>query len=216
MPEEINRIVTDRISDFLFCPTSNAVNNLKKEGIFKNVHNVGDLMFEINLYIQQLNKEKKRVRVGKFSDQQFILLSIHRQESTSSLNKFLQLLEYTHEFSTQEKMKIFFPIHPRLKKWRKEIEKFKQILIMSPLSYLETQYLLSKCNYVFTDSGGLQKEAYFHKVLCVTLRHETEWIETIDNGWNRLWTNKNYKPQKIINEYGNGKTSKEILKYINI
>ena len=216
MPEEINRIVTDRISDFLFCPTSNAVNNLKKEGIFKNVYNVGDLMFEINLYIQKLNKERKKVVGEKYSDQPFILLSIHRQESTSSLKKFLQLLEYTNEFARQEKMKIFFPIHPRLKKWRKEIEKFKQVLILSPLGYFETQDLLSKCNYVFTDSGGLQKEAYFHKVLCVTLRHETEWTETIDNGWNRLWTNKNYQPQKIINEYGNGRTSKEILKHINI
>ena len=128
----------------------------------------------------------------------------------------MQLVDYTQEFAENENMKIFFPIHPRLNKWKEKIKKFKNIFILPPLSYFEIQQFISNSNFVFTDSGGLQKEAYFHKVLCVTLRKETEWIETIRNGWNRIWTNKNYHPKRKIDEYGSGKTSKRILNCLNL
>ena len=216
MPEEINRIITDRISKFLFCPTTNAVKNLKKEGILKNVYNVGDLMYEIHLNVRKFYKKIKITERFENLNSKFILLSIHRQESTTCLKKFMQLVKYTHEFAENENMKIFFPIHPRLNKWKEEIKKFKNIFILPPLSYFEIQQFISNSNFVFTDSGGLQKEAYFHKVLCVTLRKETEWIETIRNGWNRIWTNKNYHPKRKIDEYGSGKTSKRILNCLNL
>lgn len=216
MPEEINRTITDRISEFLFCPTTDAVKNLKKEGIFKNVYNVGDLMYEIYLNMRNFYKKTKITERFENFDSKFILLSIHRQESTNCLKQFMQLVEYTYEFAEKENMKIFFPIHPRLKKWKEKIKKFKNIYILPPLSYVETQQFISHSNFVFTDSGGLQKEAYFHKVLCVTLRKETEWIETIKNGWNRIWTNQNYYPKRKINEYGSGKTSKSILNCLNL
>ena len=216
MPEEINRIITDRISKFLFCPTTNAVKNLKKEGILKNVYNVGDLMYEIHLNMRKFYKKIKIAERFENLNSKFILLSIHRQESTTCLKKFMQLVKYTHEFAENENMKIFFPIHPRLNKWKEEIKKFKNIFILPPLSYFEIQQFISNSNFVFTDSGGLQKEAYFHKVLCVTLRKETEWIETIRNGWNRIWTNKNYHPKRKIDEYGSGKTSKRILNCLNL
>ena len=216
MPEEINRIITDRISKFLFCPTTNAVKNLKKEGILKNVYNVGDLMYEIHLNVRKFYKKIKITERFENLNSKFILLSIHRQESTTCLKKFMQLVKYTHEFAENENMKIFFPIHPRLNKWKEEIKKFKNIFILPPLSYFEIQQFISYSNFVFTDSGGLQKEAYFHKVLCVTLRKETEWMETIRNGWNRIWTNKNYHPKRKIDEYGSGKTSKRILNCLNL
>ena len=141
------------------------------------------------------------------------MMTIHRQESTNKKN-FLNLMSYVDQFSKKNNIKILFPVHPRTKGLVEEFEEKYNFNQLEPLSYFEMQYLLEKASFVLTDSGGLQKEAYFHKVPCITLRSETEWVETIENGWNRLWTDKNYNCRQDIQDYGDGSSAKNIIKII--
>ena len=215
MPEEINRVLTDHVSDLLFCPTKTSLENLKKEGITKGVHHVGDVMYDATLFsIEMIHKPEFRKNVLPMK---FCFMTIHRSESTESFKKFQMIIDYAVEFSREKKLPIVFPVHPRTKKLIDEIPQRKKeiFLFKDPMSYMETQFCLSKASYVLTDSGGLQKESYFHHVPCVTLRSETEWVETIDSGWNRLWTCPNYQPRKEIIDYGYGKSAENILEIIN-
>lgn len=220
MPEEINRVLTDHVSALLFCPTQTAVNNLLKEGISKGVHLVGDVMNDATLYaIERIKEDGVLKKKFNFLPDRYAVMTVHRAESTQSLDEFQKIVAYAKNFSIENGLKIIFPVHPRTKKLVDELPKFPDFIMpIDPLSYFETQYLLAKATFVLTDSGGLQKEAYFHRVPCVTLRSETEWVETIDAGWNRLWTQDNYRDLSEITDYGHGdaafKIMKEILRFI--
>ncbi len=184
MPEEINRILTDQISDILFCPTQTAIDNLKKEGFEgKNIQisMSGDIMFDSALHYKV--KMKRPEGIGENST--FILVTIHRQENTDD-SKRLQNIVNALNMLAEEGNDLIWPIHPRT---RKIIEghgwpiNFKCI---SPVGYLEMLYLIDACSLVITDSGGLQKEAYFFNKYCLTLRDSTEWVELVKNGVNTL------------------------------
>lgn len=212
MPEEINRIVTDHVSDYLFCPTETAVNNLNNEGLTKGVHHVGDIMYDATLYAMDYIKTNFSVpQKLKGLPSEFAFMTMHRAESTESMEEFQAMMDYALDFAKDHDVKIIFPVHPRTKALVQKAQLDDTFIILEPLSYFETQYCLSKARFVLTDSGGLQKEAYFHRVPCITLRTETEWVETIECGWNRLWTVENYKPLKDITDYGEGDCAGEIL-----
>ncbi|MBP9722248.1 MAG: UDP-N-acetylglucosamine 2-epimerase (non-hydrolyzing) [Gammaproteobacteria bacterium] len=217
MPEELNRVVTDHISNLLFCPTEQAVINLKDENITNNVHLVGDVMHD-TLELVRENNYVKLADLKKFNleSKEYIVLTLHRAENTDDLIRLKDLLNYVANFGQNNKLKIVFPIHPRTKKLceSKNID-LSGFDLCEPFGYFYMQALLQHAAYIFTDSGGLQKEAYFHRVPCVTLRDETEWGETIDHGWNRLWTQKEYKPRTEILDYNiNNQVSKKILTII--
>jgi UDP-GlcNAc3NAcA epimerase len=217
MPEEINRILTDHISDILFCSTETAVDNLQKEGILKGVYFVGDIMYDSTLHaITRIEHDKSLEKKFSYLQSPFALMTIHRAESTQSINEFQKILNFAAEFAINNELNIIFTVHPRTRKImeRLPVALNKRFILLEPLSYLETQYCLTKASYVLTDSGGMQKEAYFHHVPCVTLRSETEWVETIENGWNRLWINPCYKDRKNISDYGNGTTANSIIKIL--
>lgn len=220
MPEEINRIITDRISNFLFCPTNNAINNLKKEGFDSfdvNLLNVGDIMYEGSLFYRKIKKRPNRIEDGKF-----ILSTFHRAENTDSKDNLMGILSALIEIAKSQR--VIVPLHPRTKKLIEKLNLPKgDILFIDPVSYLEMNWLLSNCDFVITDSGGLQKEAYFYSKPCITMRQQTEWIELIDNNVNILvGTNK----EKIVEAsnlswfkrigfnkllYGDGTTSSKII-----
>lgn len=216
MPEEINRILTDHISNLLFCPTFLAVANLKNEGVVSGVYHVGDIMYDATLFAKDFIRKNlvEFEKKFKFIQNDFVFMTIHRQESTSDIRIFSEFISYAVGFAKDANCKILFPVHPRIKNL---VERFKDnanFYFVEPLSYFETQYLLSNALCVLTDSGGLQKEAYFHQVPCVTLRSETEWVETIESGWNRLWEEKDYNPKKSIPDYGDGDSAKKILEVL--
>lgn len=218
MPEEINRILTDHVSTLLFCPTLSAVQQLKKEGIEKNVFHVGDVMYDATLHAKSRIAENMQLE-EKFSfiKNKYALLTVHRAESTHSPQAFKEIFDYVHQFSESENLKIVFPVHPRSKKLMEGLSESvkKNLICISPTSYFETQFLIQNAVYVITDSGGLQKEAYFHQVPCITLRSETEWVETIEAGWNRLWRSEKYEgPQKEISDYGQGDAAHKIVQEI--
>lgn len=212
MPEEINRVLTDHVSDFLFCPTKESVTNLENEGICKGVFHVGDVMYDASLYAKKLIKkeEKKYQEALKLHVGEFALMTIHRQESSSN-HEFSKIMQFAIDFAEEHNLKIIFPVHPRIRSLVDPYREKSRFKFLEPLSYVETQYAISKAHTILTDSGGLQKEAYFHGIPCVTLRSETEWIETIECGWNRLWTVEGYKTRTPIEEYGNGKGAEKIL-----
>ena len=213
MPEEINRVLTDHLSSFLFCPTMQAVKNLGMEGITVGVYHVGDIMYDATILAKDyIKKNQDKFNKSLMLDNvDFALMTIHREESTINQKNFSKFLCYANEFSKKNNVKILFIIHPRNRRFVKEYKENSNFYLMNPISYFETQFLLSKASFVITDSGGLQKEAYFHKVPCITLRSETEWVETIENGWNRLWTDNNYNLQKTIKDYGDGFCAKKII-----
>jgi UDP-GlcNAc3NAcA epimerase len=212
MPEEINRILTDHVSDYLFCPTKTAVDNLHNEGIKNGVHHVGDIMYDTTLYAMEYIKTNFSVPQNRMGlPEKFAFMTMHRAESTESREEFQALMDYALDFAKKHNLRIIFPVHPRTKALVQKAQLDKTFVILEPLSYFETQYCLSKARFVLTDSGGLQKEAYFHRVPCITLRTETEWVETIECGWNRLWTVENYKPRKDITDYGDGDCAGEII-----
>lgn len=212
MPEEINRVLTDHMASYLFCPTQTAVNNLKQEGIEGGVYHVGDIMYDVSLHSREYMKNISNIQC-KFSylPDQFIFMTIHRAESTRNKNKFREIIVYALDYARKNKLKIVFPIHPRIRSLIEQETLDGTFVLLDPLSYLETQYCLSKSRIILTDSGGLQKEAYFHKVPCVTLRSETEWTETVTHGWNRLWSVDRYAERKNIDEYGEGDSAEKIV-----
>lgn len=216
MPEEINRVLTDHMSAVLLCPTQTAIENLRTEGITKNVYLTGDVMYDATLFALEAFKKMPDIQQKmNFLPQDFIFMTVHREESTESVETFKKILIFAEQllkksFSTSD-TKIIFPVHPRTRKMFSQLQFSECFVLLDPLSYFETQYCLSKAQAVLTDSGGLQKEAYFHRVPCVTVRSETEWVETITQGWNRLWTVDHYAPRRIISDYGTGQNAETIL-----
>lgn len=174
MPEEINRILTDRISDVLFCPTSTAVDNLKKEGyenIDTKIINVGDVMLDVALFY------KERATKPKDSlPEQFVLCTVHRAENTDDVDRLKSIFESLEIIS--KTTPVVLPLHPRTKSKLISIDydfDNSKIKFINPVGYFEMIWLLQNCSFVMTDSGGLQKEAFFFKKQCITLRDETEW-----------------------------------------
>ena len=183
MPEEVNRILTDRISDILFCPTQTAINNLKNEG-YDNLDIemmlCGDVMYDAALFYA--DRSKRPESVAEHTD--FVLSTIHRQENTDDKTKLTSIFEALKKIA--QNRKVILPLHPRTVK---KLEGFgittgENIQIVEPVGYFEMIWLLSNCRCVITDSGGLQKEAFFFKKPCITVREETEWVELVENGVN--------------------------------
>lgn len=185
MPEEVNRILTDRISRILFCPTQTALDNLQKEGFAGfdcHLVNAGDVMFDAALFYT--NKARKPIQPIP-SD--FILATLHRAENTDNPERLTEIFEALGEVA--RKKKIVLPLHPRTRKivHNSGLDGLSDnIVVTEPLGYLNMIWLLKNCNMVMTDSGGLQKEAYFFKKPCITLREETEWTELTRAGVNIL------------------------------
>lgn len=224
MPEEINRILTDRISRLLFCPTQIAMDNLQKESISDwntgaNAVCSGDVMYDGVIFYKQLAEKPLNLNIND----DFILCTIHRAENTDDLSRLKNILYALNKIS-QEK-KIILPLHPRTKKILLSLDfDLTNISIIEPVGYLNMIWLINNCDLVMTDSGGLQKEAFFFGKPCLTLRDETEWIELVNMGVNKLVGAKTdrilqaYKEitdidiSKIdINPYGNGSASKAIV-----
>ena len=199
MPEEINRLITDHLADILFCPTETAVKNLKKEGITKGVFNVGDVMYDALLVNIKIATQRSRILKDiNLKPKTYHYATIHRAENTDKKENLKNILE---GFSKSKEL-IIFPIHPRTKKM---IDEFKlkisdNIKIVDPLGYLDNLVLMTNAKKILTDSGGVQKEAYFLKIPCITLRAETEWVETVRAGWNIL---AGTSPEKIVSNINN-------------
>lgn len=189
MPEEINRVLTDRVSQFLFCPTRQAVENLRREGIVEGVHLVGDVMLDAALHFSaQAEGRVDALRRLGLRPQLYVLATVHRPANTDDPERLASIVEAFVTAPTT----IVFPIHPRTEQalrrfgLRDKLAHAGNVLDLPPLSYLETLQLVRHARCIATDSGGMQKEAYFFGVPCVTLRDETEWVETVADGWNRL------------------------------
>jgi UDP-GlcNAc3NAcA epimerase len=211
MPEETNRILADRVSRWLFCPTSTAVENLKREGIAAGVHQIGDVMYDVALMMRDRAREKSTVltRLG-VSPGGFQLATLHRAENTDDRDALVRALDYLGEAAKQSPLVL--PLHPRTREAAARFAlDFGLIKLTEPVGYLDMMALLDGCTRVLTDSGGLQKEAYFFRKPCVTLRDATEWVETIEAGWNRLWIGRDYALRRDIAEYGDGTAAEKVV-----
>ncbi len=193
MPEELNRVATDHLSDLLFCPTQTAVRNLRREGITKGVFLTGDVMLDAVLSFRSLAEKRSRILPTLALEHSgYILLTIHRAENTESVAQIVGVLELL----THLNRPVVFPMHPRtrdrlagslrLRAQHKAVLNAENIRVIDPVSYLDMLELERHARLVITDSGGVQKEAYFLGVPCLTLRNDTEWMETLRGGWNRL------------------------------
>ena len=220
MPEEINRIITDKISDMLFCSSEKSVSQLEKEGITKNVFNVGDVMQDAFINFGKTAEAKFKLKtIIPFAKGEYNLLTLHRPSNTDDTEILQKIISAFEKINKPT----ILPVHPRVKDKIKKITLPKTLNVISPLSYFEMITVLKNCNKVFTDSGGLQKEAYWANKDCITIRNETEWIETLENNFNILAGND---PDKIIdayykknnaertNLYGDGKASEKIAETI--
>ena len=223
MPEEINRILTDRISSLLFAPTKRAVENLQREG-FENfdceIVCSGDVMYDVALYYKDRAKKPNMV-----FPKEFILCTLHRAENTEKLQKMKNIFEALNKISSQ--IPVIMPLHQRTQnKILVNNIQAENIYFIEPLGYLEMVWALQNCVMVATDSGGLQKEAYYFKKPCITLREETEWVELLEVGCNCLVgadAEKIYQAFKKMSDinlnfdallYGNGNASQKILEVI--
>jgi UDP-GlcNAc3NAcA epimerase len=187
MPEEINRIMTDHVSEFLFCPTDTAVKNLKDENITRHVYNIGDVMYDAVLYNRTLAEEKSHVlEQNGLEKNRYHLITIHRAENTDDVQNMNNILE---AFSKINTLKIW-PIHPRtkhkLEDYGIDLSTIPNLKIIDPVGYLDMLTLEANAQKIVTDSGGVQKEAYFMQVPCVTVREQTEWVETLESEANIL------------------------------
>ena len=189
MPEEINRILTDQISDLLFTPTKVAAQNLRKEGIDdKRIIPVGDVMFDaILLYSELANSRSKILKNLNLNKNEFILCTIHRAENTDDILRFTSIFKALNYIAKQ--IKIIMPVHPRTRKILNQLNFSLDLnmILINPIGYLDMLMLEKNSKLIITDSGGIQKEAYFNQVLCVTLRDETEWAETVNAKVNFLF-----------------------------
>ncbi|HQK57423.1 MAG TPA: UDP-N-acetylglucosamine 2-epimerase (non-hydrolyzing) [Candidatus Syntrophosphaera thermopropionivorans] len=198
MPEELNRIVADHLSDLLFCPTDAAMNNLAKEGLAERAYLVGDIMTDsLKLGLEMAKDNSDILNELTLNPGTFLLLTLHRPYNVDD-PKLLSLI--LSGLNSLKKL-IVFPVHPRTRNILCQIEpeKFNNIRFIEPLSYLDFLTLMQASEMILTDSGGIQKEAYIIGKLCITLRPETEWIETVKTGWNILLPPQSKEfPEKIL------------------
>lgn len=223
MPEEVNRVETDKISDVLFCSTRAAVDNLNKEKIKGSVYLVGDIMIDaLKLSINVAEKNSNVLEELNLKEKEFMIATVHRAGNTDDKIKLKRIVVAFAESGE----KIVFPVHPRTAKALKSYglnRKFENtnVAVVKPLSYTDMIVLEKNAKKILTDSGGMQKEAYFFKVPCITLRDTTEWIETVNDGWNILAgankpkildAIKNFNPKgRQREDYGNGNASSGIV-----
>ena len=224
MPEEQNRILTDHLATLLFCPTDTAVQNLATEGVTSGVVNTGDVMYDAVLFNSTIADDKSDIleRLG-LESRWYILATIHRAENTNSQERLTNLVNAFNESGE----KIVLPLHPRTHGF---LDKYnlrfgENVQIIEPVGYLDMLKLEKHAKKILTDSGGVQKEAYFMAVPCITMRDETEWVETVEYGWNRL-VGANYQSilDAILNFaggsgeqvqcFGTGDASKRIVEAI--
>ena len=227
MPEEHNRVLTDHCADLLFCPTQTAVMNLANEGITKGVYQVGDVMYDtIRQFFRIAEFKSNILKKLKLKPQEYYLATVHRPYNTDDPKALKEILETFFELDKP----VVFPVHPRTQKRihdngllaNRKIP--SSLLLLPPVGYLDMLSLQRNAQIILTDSGGMQKEAYFLGVRCLTLRSETEWPETVETGWNRLVPSKksdilkalehfpfpNAKPQV----YGNGTAANQCLRIL--
>ncbi|NLQ06423.1 non-hydrolyzing UDP-N-acetylglucosamine 2-epimerase [Cylindrospermopsis raciborskii] len=225
MPEEINRVLTDHVSQLLFTPTKTADQNLAREGIQENsVHRVGDVMYDASLYYSKCMQGNGSILDQSSLDtKNYILVTIHRAENTDYPDKLREIIRGLSGVT----LTVVWPLHPRTRKCLTELQLSMpdNIKLIEPVGYLDMLMLEKHAKFIVTDSGGVQKEAYFHQVPCITVREETEWIETVEAGWNCLvGANAEkivtalrmcYNPNKQITAlYGNGQAGLAIAKVI--
>jgi len=185
MPEEINRVVCDHLSALLFCPTVNAVKNLASEGISKGVHNVGDVMYDAMRYDLTIARKQpnvlKRLGLVKY---QYAMVTFHRAGNTDNVDRMMAIMHALGQLKTT----VMFPVHPRTKRTLTEsnLPVSPNVRMIEPVGHLDMLILEENANCILTDSGGIQKEAYLLGTRCITLREETEWVETVTAGWNKL------------------------------
>ena len=184
MPEEIKRIIADRLSTILFCPTETVVQNLAKEGIIKGAENVGDVMFDAALFYREQARIQSKILVKlELEEGNFALATCHRAENTDDRNRLAQIVEALAEIS--KILPVVFPVHPRTDAQLTE-SGLKQLLgnvrFIDPVSFIDMVALEQAVRVILTDSGGVQKESFFFGVPCITMRGETEWVETIQIG----------------------------------
>ncbi|MFV2049833.1 non-hydrolyzing UDP-N-acetylglucosamine 2-epimerase [Metabacillus sp. YM-086] len=224
MPEEVNRILTDHVSEFLFCPTDTAVQNLEKENITKNVFNVGDVMYDAVMYNQDIADKSTLMNDLGLTEKEFYLITVHRAENTEDPERMNNILD---AFSKVEGTKVW-PIHPRTKNKLKssviDLDAIPGLKVIEPIGYLDMLSLEKNAKKILTDSGGVQKEAYFVKTPCVTLRDETEWVETLHQDANILVGADTNKILEAVQApchsdyppiFGDGNTSEKIVKMIS-
>lgn len=227
MPEEVNRIVTDHVSDLLFCPTQTAVDNLAAEGITTGVHLTGDVMVDALLYNAGIAEESSKVLKDLgIVEGEYSVATVHRASNTDAEKNLRSIVDAFGEIDGP----IVFPAHPRTVKYLKEYDLYEHlpenIRLTEPLAYLDMLHLMRHAGVILTDSGGVQKEAYILKVPCVTLRENTEWVETLEDGWNVL---VGVDGEKIVamarqpapdaaqqkDQFGEGKSAVEICELIS-
>lgn len=188
MPEELNRILTDHCSDLLFCPTATAIRNLKEEGIIKGVHFTGDVMVDALLQNKKIAEKSTILEELDLKSKHYLLVTIHRASNTDNKENLSTIVDAFCELEEE----IVFPVHPRAAKYLKHyglyerLEATGHVKLVKPLGYFDFLKLANHAKKILTDSGGIQKEAYILKVPCITLRETTEWVETIEDGWNVL------------------------------
>ena len=223
MPEEQNRVVTDHLSELLFCPTDVAVDNLANEGLHHGVHMVGDVMYDAALLFAPVAATRPGPAAFGLARGSYVLVTVHRAAATDTLQALAALVTVLDGIGEPA----VFPVHPRTRHRLEEaglwdrVTKIPGLHLAPPVGYLDFTALLVAARAVVTDSGGVQKEAYFHGIPCVTLRDETEWVETVEGGFNRLTgmdaelvraglANRT-QPGERPNYYGDGNASERIV-----
>ncbi len=234
MPEEINRVLTDHVSSYLLCPGKNSVSNLMKEGFKPDgsesnplpggpimpvsadepiVANVGDVMYDVLLHSMKIAKKSSVMDDLPLKSKEYFLLTLHRAENTDEPERFRQIAGFVNGVS--EGRTVIFPAHPRTaKKILENGNPFgENIKITGPMGHFDLLKLLSRSTLVLTDSGGLQKEAFWLKIPCITLRDETEWVETVESGWNILYKNYTGPHSPLADNlcYGDGNAAVRII-----
>lgn len=232
MPEEINRVLTDHLSRFLFCPTEAAVKNLAAEGITEIVRNVGDIMYDASLHYGAKSGARSLLgaELAGFVDRaDYVLATVHRQENTDDPQRLARIVTGLLEIADAKP--VVLPLHPRTRGKLDEqslarLSSHPRIALVQPLGYLEMLQLERSAQLILTDSGGVQKEAFFFKVPCATLRDQTEWVELVESDWNVLvdvtkdsiaevaLQRYGRKGRDNFNPYGDGKTAERILEIL--
>lgn len=232
MPEEVNRVLTDHISSILLCPSQTSADNLKKEGITEGVHVVGDVMADVLYKTVEKHKNDEISLLSKYHVEPggYLTVTAHRAENTDDPERLHSILAALAELSSFKQ--VLFPMHPRTRKSLENLPsgalddlRLDRLCISEPIPYLDMLFLVRNAFALLTDSGGLQKESYWLHTPCLTLRRETEWVETVETGWNHL---VGYEKDKIVESvksldipeehptlYGDGHTAEKCVETIS-